>query len=180
MSTIRRHALLGTSSGGVQPVIHTFNIVSEDSYVGKFFYCICKLDGEQVIGTWTMTSGNQYASINANGKVTINSGVQNQNITIHCVYDGYSDDKTITISYDNQLAIECATEISGTSGNAIATYNSDIVTPTWSITSGSQYATINSSGEITILSTGTINTINMSSILTKRLNVFILIFKTVS
>ena len=156
MLALRRHVLLGMLRAGVTPVTYTFNIVSEDTYVGKFFYCTCKFNGEQVFGTWSMGLGNQYASINANGKVTINSGVQNQNIIVNCTYGGYSDSKTITISYDNQLAIECAAEISGTSGNAVAMYNSDVVTPTWSITSGNQYATINSNGEITILSSGTI------------------------
>lgn len=141
---------------GIQPIAHTFNIVSEESYLGKFFYCICKYDGEQVIGTWSLTSGGQYASINSNGKVTINSGVENQTITVHCIYDEYSDDKAITISYDNQLSIECATELTGTSGTAIARYNSEVVTPTWSITSGSQHASINSNGEITIISNGNI------------------------
>lgn len=155
MSTTRRHTLLG-GAYGEQPVINTFSIVSEDSYLGKFFYCVCKYNGEQVIGTWSLTSGSQYASINENGKVTINSGVQNQTITVHCVYDEYSDDKTITISYDNQLSIECATELTGTSGTAIARYNSEVVTPTWSITSGNQHASIDSNGEITIVSNGTI------------------------
>lgn len=135
---------------------HTFNIISENSYVGKFFYCVSKYDNETVFGTWSITSGSQYASINENGKVTINEGVSNSSITIQCVYDGNTATKDITISYDNQLTIECASELVGTSGNAIARYNTTIVSPTWSITSGNQYATIASDGTITIISSGSI------------------------
>ena len=135
---------------------HTFNIISENSYVGKFFYCVSKYDNETVFGTWSITSGSQYASINENGKVTINEGVSNSSITILCVYDGNTATKDITISYDNQLTIECASELVGTSGNAIARYNTTIVSPTWSITSGNQYATIASDGTITIISSGSI------------------------
>lgn len=136
------------------PVVHTFNIISDNEYVGKYFYCVAKYDNEQVFGTWSITSGSQYASINENGKVTINEGVTSQVITIYCSYDGFSANRTITVSYDNQLTIECSDELYGTSGNAIARYNSNIISPIWSITSGSQFVTINSNGEITITGTG--------------------------
>ena len=46
--------------------------------------------------------------------------------------------------------------MTGTSGNAIARYNSTIVTLTWSITSGNQYATIDNTGAISIVSSGMI------------------------
>lgn len=151
--SIRRQLLILASEG---PFTHTFNIISEDSYVGKYFYCTSRYDNDMVFGTWSLTSGSQYASINENGKVTINQGVTNQSITIQCVYDGNTATKTITISYDNQLTIECASDMYGTSGNAIARYNSDVVTPTWSITSGNQRASINANGEITISNTGEI------------------------
>jgi len=42
----------------------------------------------------------------------------------------------------------------GEVGNAVATYNSSIVQPVWSIDEGSQYAVVDSLGEITILSSG--------------------------
>lgn len=151
--SVRRRLLILAIAG---PVSHTFNIISEDEYVGKYFYCVSKYDNETVFSTWSITSGSQYASINENGKVTINQGVVNQTITISCTYDGNTATRDITISYDNQLTIECAYEITGTSGNAIARYNSNVVTPAWFITIGNQYATINNSGEITIIGTGDI------------------------
>ena len=138
------------------PSEHTFNILSENEYVGKNFYCIGKYDNETVFGSWAIISGSQYASINENGKVTINQGVVNQTITIAFTYNGHTVTKSITISYDNELTIECDYEIIGTTGNAIAKYNSVIITPAWFVTSGNQFATINNSGEITILGTGDI------------------------
>lgn len=150
---IRRHFLILAVA---ETPTHTFNIITEDEYVGKYFYCVGKYDGNAVFGTWSIISGSQYASINENGKVTINQGVISQTIVIQCVYNGNIATRTITVSYDNQFTIECANEISGTTGNAVARYNSEIVTPSWSITSGNQYATISNDGEITIISTGSI------------------------
>ena len=151
---IRRRLLSIIISQG--EVVHSFNIISDDSYVGKTFYCTGKYDGEIIYGTWSIISGSQYATINENGKVTINPGVHEQEITIQCVYDNVVAVKTITISYDNQLSIECPYEMSGTNGQAFARYNNDLVTPTWSIIEGGSYATIDSTGAITILGSGII------------------------
>ena len=142
--------------GSINTIANSLVINAPSSYTGKSFFCTCQYGGVTVSGTWTLTSGGQYASITSAGKVTINSGVSNQNITVQCVYSEYTETKTINISYDNQLVIECANTMSGTSGNAIARYNSTVVTPTWSITSGNQYATIAADGGITITGSGTI------------------------
>lgn len=131
-------------------------IFNQQQYTGKSFLLTSTYDGNTVYPSWTIVSGSQYVTINSNGKVTINEGVTNQSIEIQASYNGETDNKTITVSYDNQLTIESADTITGTSGNVIARYNSTVVTPTWSITSGNQYATIDSSGEITIISSGTI------------------------
>ena len=131
-------------------------IFNQQQYTGKSFLLTSTYDGNQVYPSWSIVSGNQYVTINSNGKVTINEGVTNQLIEFQASYNGETDNKTITVSYDNQLTIESADTITGTSGNVIARYNSTVVTPTWSITSGNQYATIDSNGEITITSSGTI------------------------
>ena len=81
----------------------------------------------------------------------------NEDIEITCTYNDMIAVTTINISYDNQLTIECADTLTGTSGNAIARYNSTAVNDaTWTITSGGTYATVSSTGEITILETGII------------------------
>ena len=130
-------------------------IFNQNQYTGKSFLLTSTYDGNTIYPSWTIVSGSQYVTINSNGKVTINEGVTNQSIEIQASYNGETDNK-ITVSYDNQLTIESADTITGTSGNVIARYNSTVVTPIWNITSGNQYATIDSSGEITIISSGNI------------------------
>ena len=136
----------------------TYRLVCENSYIGKHFYCTSVLDGERVYSTWEITSGSQYATINGNGRVDIVSGTSNQTITVKCSYQYQGETlertKDITISYDNQLRIECADTLVGTSGNAIARYNDEVITPSWSIVGTS--ATIDASGAITITASGTV------------------------
>ena len=54
------------------------------------------------------------------------------------------------------MDIESPSTISGASGTVVARYNQEIVTPTWSITSGGSCATIDASGNIFISQTGDI------------------------
>lgn len=124
--SLRRRLLSITLMG---PTPAGLEIISDDSYTGKYFYCTATYDDIQVFGTWAITSGSAYASINNNGKVTINSGVTTQQITISLTYNGETVTKTITISYDNQLVIEGPDSMTGTSGNVIARYNGTVVTP---------------------------------------------------
>ena len=44
--------------------VDVFLIVADDSYSGQQFYVIAKLNNTQVTPTWSITSGNQYATIN--------------------------------------------------------------------------------------------------------------------
>lgn len=139
----------------------TLQIIGESQYTGKSFILSAKYGDRTVYPTWGITAGSQYASINSNGKVTINSGVQNQSITVSASWtnsmnESYTETKTIIISYDNELAIDGAATMTGTSGNVIARYNGNVVTPTWAITSGNQYATIDNTGAISIVASGTI------------------------
>lgn len=127
-----------------------------ETYTGKTFNLQAILNNRIVPATWTITSGSQYATINQNGKVSIVEGTTNQSITVQAVYNGHTETKTITISYDNQLVIEGLDTITGISGNVIARYNSSVVYPSWSIISGNNYATISNSGDITIIDSGTI------------------------
>ena len=136
--------------------VDIFMIVAEDSYTGKQFYLVAKLNNTRVYPNWSITSGNQYATINSNGKVTILSGTNNSLITVHASYNGFGKDKNITVSYSNQLSIEGPSSMVGTSGNLIALYNSSLVSPNWSITSGNAYATIDTTGTISIIASGEI------------------------
>ena len=131
-------------------------IVAEDTYTGKQFYLVCKRNNSRVYPTWTITSGNQYATINSNGKVSILQGAYNNIIIVQATYGNLMASKSITVSYDNQLTVEAPSTMTGESGNAVALYNNTVVNPTWEIISGNQYGTIDSTGEISILDSGTI------------------------
>lgn len=136
--------------------VDVFLIVADDSYTGMQFYVIAKLNNTQVTPSWSITSGNQYATIDSTGEITILTGAQNSLITVQADYDNFTDSKQISVTYENYLRIEGLSEMTGESGNLVALYQSQVVNPTWSITSGNQYATINQSGEITIISSGQI------------------------
>lgn len=159
---VRKLHLAQYMQGGAHETL-TLEIICDNSYTGKKFLCQFRLNGNPIGGaqlTLSITSGSEYASINTNGQVSINEGTLNQQITITAIYNR-SDNiaaavATTTITYDNQLLIECADTLTGTSGNAIARYNSNVVTPTWSITSGGANATIDATGAITITATGSI------------------------
>ena len=133
-----------------------FLIIAEDSYTGKHFYLVAQLNDRRIYPIWTIASGGTYATVNENGKVTILSAADNSLITVQANYKNLVETADILVSYGNQFTIEGPDNIVGTSGNVLALYNNNVVNPTWSITSGSSYATINSSGEITILDDGEI------------------------
>lgn len=109
-----------------------------------------------VAGLWTIMSGSQYASITENGRLSVNEGVSGQAVTVRCLYRTFTAEKTFTVSYDNQLTIECAATMAGTMGNAVALYNGAAVSPVWSITSGGSHAAVDALGEISISSSGDI------------------------
>lgn len=141
----------------------TLEIFGESQYVGKSFILTAKYGNRTVYPTWTITAGQQYATVdnNGNGKINIVTGAQNNSITVQATYTDSlgvtsTETKIISVTYDNDLAIEGPAMMLGTSGNLVARYNRSIVTPVWSITTGGQYASIDSTGEITITSSGTI------------------------
>lgn len=148
-------------------------IVGNNSYTGRHFYVIARCNDRQVEANWAITSGSTYASINPYGRITIKSAADNNQITVTATYGHLTETKTITVTYDNQLTIECADTLIGTSGNAIAMYNDSVVEATWSITSGSSYATIANDGSITILDDGevTISATYNSSTVSKTITV---------
>ena len=129
----------------------------DDTFVGQSIYCKCLVRGTPVLASsWQLTSGGEYATINPNGRIDVYDGVHNRQLTIQCSYQGNTVQKTITVSYDNQLNIECLDKLVGTSASIVARYNDEIVVPTWSITSGGEHATISANGTVTILNSGAI------------------------
>ena len=134
----------------------TYIISGVSEYTGKSFNLTYIYNNRIVAPEWTIISGGQYATINEHGKVDIDVGVINEDIVVQAEFRGRTITKTITISYDNQLTIEGADTITGTSGNVIARFNNTIINPEWTIVNGNNFATIDNRGNITIISSGTI------------------------
>ena len=149
------------------------SIVGDSAYTGRQFYLVAKKNDVTTEADWEITSGGTYATINQYGRVTIKSVANNSSITVQVTRGHLTATKTITVTYDNQLTIECANHIVGSSGNAVALYNNEVVSPTWSITSGNNYATIDSDGSITIIADGeiTISATYSSHTVTKTITV---------
>ena len=144
-------------AAGWEEPVHVLSIISDDEYVGKVLYCVAKYDDDTVYpGDWAITSGNQYATINANGRVDIVSGTVEQTIVVQCSYGNVIQTKQVVVSYDNQFTIDCDSVMRGTSGNVLARFNFEIVTPVYQIISGGTHATIDATGAVTILSSGNI------------------------
>ena len=114
--------------------------------------------------TWSITSGGTYASINSStGVVTVNSGASSNSITVKATSTANSSvygTKNITVTYPTEpvpltaLAINAESSYTGIEFTPTVTYTPSNTTQTgvtWSITSGGEYATINSStGVVTI------------------------------
>ena len=135
---------------------HDFQITGPSEFTGKNFNLQSKYDGIIVTSQWTLVSGGEYAVINQWGRVDIKPDTVGEYIVAQAVYDTYTEQKTIQITYDNQLIIQCPDTITGESGTCVALYNNNGCVPVWSITSGGSNATINEYGEITILQSGEI------------------------
>ena len=137
-------------------ISHDFQIVGPDVYTGKNILLKSKYDNEEVVSQWSIVNGSEYAVINQWGRVDIVPGTVEQTIVVQAQYGTWTDQKTIEISYDNQLVIHGPDTITGTTGSVVALYNNNGCVPVWSITSGNANATIDEYGEITVLQSGDI------------------------
>ena len=135
---------------------HDYQIYGPNEFTGKNFNLISKFDGIPVTSQWVLVIGGEHATINQWGRVDINPDTVGEYIVVQASYTTYTEQKTIQISYDNQLVIQCPDTITGVSGSVVALYNNNGCVPVWSITSGNANATINEYGELTILQSGDI------------------------
>lgn len=82
------------------PISHTFEIVDyQSTFTGESIQLNCEFDGTTVSGTWSITSGSNYASINNSGLLTLNQNANNSSIEITATYQNYSDIVTMTVTY---------------------------------------------------------------------------------
>ena len=68
--------------GGYDGRIVVEGLSPSDEFVGGTIYCQCLSRNTPIEGNWAITSGYQYASINKYGRIDVEPGVSNQNITI--------------------------------------------------------------------------------------------------
>ena len=119
--------------------------------------------------TWSITSGSNRASINsATGLVT---AIDNGTVTVRATAnDGSGIYGTLVVTISNQIVPVTSISVTGAGGASTITTDggslqlSAVVLPanasnktvTWSITSGSNLASINSSGSVTAIDNGTV------------------------
>ncbi len=119
--------------------------------------------------TWTITSGSEYATVDENGVVTATA---NGTVTVRATSDADDtiyDEIEVTIS--NQVVVvtgiavtvqdDAAAEITVENGTLqlIATITPEDATNTdvtWTITSGSEFATVDENGVVTAIANGTV------------------------
>ncbi|SFQ66430.1 Ig-like domain-containing protein [Flavobacterium akiainvivens] len=118
--------------------------------------------------TWSITSGNEFATVDANGLVT---AVANGTVTVRAtsVADATKfDEIEVTINYQTVIEVESvAVSVQDNAEPVITTENSTLqlvatVNPedvsqdvTWSITSGNEFATVDANGLVTAVANGT-------------------------
>lgn len=114
---------------------------------------------------WSIANGSQYAEIDNNGKLTVKSGAASNHITIKIISSVNPEilaTKDITVSYGNSVNVEGISITGPDSTNEITTQYGVSYTPSdttqkgvaWSIESGSDYASIDSSTGILTVKSG--------------------------
>ncbi|NDJ00031.1 T9SS type A sorting domain-containing protein [Flavobacterium sp. LaA7.5] len=119
--------------------------------------------------TWTIVSGNEYATVDANGVVT---ATDNGTVTVRAALAGDAtiyDEIEITISNQTVAVTGITVTVQDNAPAEIITNGGTLqliatITPedatntdvTWSITSGSEYATVDENGVVTAIANGTV------------------------
>ena len=142
--------------------------------------------------TWSITSGSDYASIDSStGVLTVKSGASNSSVTIQATSTANASinaTKVVAVTYSastalQSIAISGSDTVTGTTSQYSVTYTPTNTTQTgvtWSITSGSDYASIDSSTGVLTVKSGASNssvtiqatsTANASIVATKKITV---------
>lgn len=103
-------------------------IEAPEQYRGKTFNVTALYNGAQCAPFWSITSGNEYATINQNGRIDIDSSARNVLITIRADYRNRIVEKTITVSYDAEFQVLCPDTITGSEGTFYVIYDGTDVT----------------------------------------------------
>ena len=103
-------------------IASTFTIMGPESVTAATcsLVAMCGTDNVTSSSTWTITSGNEYATISSGGVITISTAATASQITVQSTYAGLSDTKNIVLTYNAQTPSE--TEVVVTtdeSGNTV-------------------------------------------------------------
>lgn len=142
--------------------------------------------------TWSIVSGGEYATISNSGVLTILEGANGNDVVVQAVstYDStIVATKTINVTYEliidtlDSIAISGDSSVVGTSANYDVTYSPEGTIRTgvtWSIESGSEYASITSGGVLSILEGASANTVTIKATSTYDSSVYVTMDVTVT
>lgn len=152
--------------------VESMSIMGDNSYEAASFQLgvsYLPLNTNQKGVTWEITSGGQYATIDAvSGVVTILEGANNNNIVVKATNTykpSVTATKTISVKYKATLDVLNSISVIGDSTINDETHqfavefdpaNTSYNSVTWAITNGSQYASINQDGLLSVVE-GTAN-----------------------
>jgi len=159
------------------------SIIANNSYTGimaSLTAAYAPINTLQKGCTWSITSGNEFATIDANsGVLTILSGANASAVTVKATSTYNSSitaTKNITLTYQetvaelNGISIAGAATVNGQTSKYTIVYdpiNSSYKGVTWSIISGGEYATINAAtGILTVLSGASVAAVRIKAIST--------------
>lgn len=99
--------------------IRSLEIISEDSYAAPEVQLSVRLNPlttTQRKILWSITSGGEYATINENGKITVDASASSASVTVKAeaeLNNGIYDTKTITLTYDAPVTLLEKVSITG-------------------------------------------------------------------
>ena len=152
--------------------VRILSIYSQEVVIAETCQCLAYEGSTELsnVGTWSIVSGNSYASINQNGEITINSNANNSNITVRFDYDGLHVEKQINLTYLSGSSSTTEVEvIENQDGTTTTTTTSTTENQDGSSTSNSTSNTYDENGNITqttettITDDGNGNTTNTST-----------------
>ena len=145
---VRRHLLM--TQVAVTPPSHELIVGGVNSITAETFNMVALYDGETDVTnlvSWSIISGNQYATIDSNGEVTIDSGASGNQITIQASYNGLVATQDVIVTYLSGSTSHTETEVVvDPSGNTTTTVTTVTENEDGSSTSTSNSVTYDESG----------------------------------
>ena len=139
-------------------------IESSDTITGTSGNVIARYNSLVITPVWSITEGNQYATINSSGNIVV---LGSGNIVVSATYEGYTTSKTIslvyesgsssqtTVSEDGTVTTETTTVVENQDGSTTTTSTTEVLNDDGSSSTTSTETTENQDGSSTTTSTTT-------------------------